>query len=367
MITRKTFCIALAVGLGCGIVLAEEPDVTAEVPQHEGRGFWNHSGTGAYPGDWERTAKELSQAGFNMILPNMCWGGAAHYPSDVLPRSSVYRRYGDQLDQCVKAARRHGLEVHVWKVNWNLGHFAPKEFVERMHREGRTQVSAGGKTRPWLCPSHPENFKLELDSMIEIARKYPVNGLHFDYIRYPGSDSCFCEGCRKRFEADSGRPVADWPKDCRSGSRRDEYNTWRCKQITRLVEAVSREAKKVRPGIKISAAVFGSYPACRQSIAQDWVAWAKAGYLDFLCPMDYTNDDKVFRALVEKQVRLVDHRIPIYPGIGATSSHSNLSADRVLGQVRLARSLGADGFVIFNLTAETAAKIAPAFSVGGRR
>ena len=93
--------------------------------------------------------------------------------------------------------------------------------------------------------------------MVEVARNYPVDGLHFDYIRYPDGEHCYCEGCRKRFEADSGKPVARWPGDCYRGPRRDEYRTWRCRQITRVVEAVSREAKRVRPGIKISAAVFG--------------------------------------------------------------------------------------------------------------
>ena len=56
-------------------------------------------------------------AGFNMIFPNMLWGGLAHYPSDVLPRSARVRKYGDQIAQCLAAAHRHGLEVHVWKVN----------------------------------------------------------------------------------------------------------------------------------------------------------------------------------------------------------------------------------------------------------
>ena len=223
---------------------------------HEGRAFWNHSGTGAYPGDWERTAKALEAGGFNMILPNQLWAGRADYPSKLLPQSETFRKYGDQVAQCVAAAHRHGLQVHVWKVNFNLGN-APREFVEKLRREGRTQVSVGGKATDWLCPSHPENFKLEVDTMLEVARIYAVDGLHFDYIRYPDGEHCYCDGCRKRFEADSGKPVANWPGDCYRGPRRDEYRTWRCRQITRVVEAVSREAKRVRPGIKISAAVFG--------------------------------------------------------------------------------------------------------------
>ncbi len=332
----------------------------------EGRAWWNHSGTGAYPGDWERTCRELAEGGFNMVLPNMLWGGVAHYASDVLPRSSTYEKYGDQIEQCVGAAHGHGLEVHVWKVNFNLG-AAPKEFVEKLRQEGRTQVSVSGEQMRWLCPSHPANFELELESMLEVARKYDVDGLHFDYIRYPGPQCCYCDGCRERFEAVIGRKVASWPEDCHSGSLVEPYTKWRCQQITRLVEAVSREAKKIKPSIKISAAVFSGYPHCRETVAQDWASWVRSGYLDFMCPMDYTNSDQVFQGLVRNQLELVEGRVPVYPGIGCTASNSRLSADRVVGQIHEARELGAAGFTIFNLSEDTIQNIVPAVGVGAGR
>jgi uncharacterized lipoprotein YddW (UPF0748 family) len=329
----------------------------------EGRAFWEHSGAGAYPGDWDRTAKELAAGGFNMIIPNMLWGGLAHYASDVLPRSGVFTQHGDQIAQCVAAAHKHGLEVHVWKVNYNL-QGAPRDFVTRMRDARRTQVSASGEPSDWLCPSHPDNFKLELESMLEVARKYDVDGLHFDYIRYPDGEHCYCDGCRERFEAASGVKVAHWPADCHRGPRAKEYRDWRCQQITRLVEAVHREAKRIKPGIRISAAVFGSYPSCRESVGQDWVAWVKAGYLDFVCPMDYTESDLAFSTLVANQLKLVDGRIPIYPGIGATASNSGLSPDRVVGQIHHARGLGAAGFTVFNLDRRTIGSIVPAVGLG---
>ena len=339
--------------------------LAAKGPEHEGRAVWNHSGTGAYPGDWERSAKLLAKNGFNMVLPNMLWAGSAHYASDVLPRSAVFQKYGDQIEQCCAAARRHGIEVHVWKVNYNLA-TAPKDFVEKLRREGRTLLSVEGKPYDWLCPSNPENQKLELESLLEVARKYPIDGLHLDYIRYPEGGYCYCDGCRRRFEAESGRKVLDqdWPKECYSGARSEEYNDWRCRQITSLVAAVSREAKKVRPGLKISAAVFVSYPWCRKSLAQDWPAWIKAGYVDFVCPMDYMASDAEFVTYVRNDMKLVGGRVPMYVGIGASATVPPLTPDRVVGQIVLARSFGAAGFVIFNLEAATAASIVPAVGLG---
>ncbi len=335
-------------------------------PAVEARGWWCHSATGPYPGDWDRAAAELARSGFNMIVPNMLWAGVAHYPSDILPRSDVYEKHGDQIAQCLAAAHKHGLEVHVWKVNHYLAN-APKQFLDELHRQGRTQVSAAGVPLDWLCPSHPDNLKLEADSMIEVAEKYDVDGLHFDYIRYNGGEYCYCPGCRQRFAADSGRKVENWPADCFSGDRGEEYQKWRCDQITKLVAAVHDRAKKVRPDIKISAAVFGSYPACRRSVGQDWVAWVQAGYLDFLCPMDYTTSDLGFQALVKKQLRLIDGRVPVYPGIGATATGIAMTPAQVMSQIHYARSLGAGGFTIFNLAEPTIQKIAPAFGESAGR
>ena len=191
--------------------------LTAGTPPHEGRGVWCHSATLPFQGDWDRSVKLLADNGINKIFPLMRWAGSADYASDVLPRSAIFQKRGDQLEQCCAAAKKHGLEVHVWTVNFNLGP-APRKFIEDLRREGRTQVDVDGKPVNWLCPSNPANRKLESASMLEMVRKYPIDGLHFDYIRYPGRKSCYCDGCRRRFEADSGRPVADWPQDCYSGA-----------------------------------------------------------------------------------------------------------------------------------------------------
>ena len=155
--------------------------------------------------------------------------------------------------------------------------------------------------------------------------------------------------------------MANWPADCRSGALRDRFLDWRCAQITRLVEAVHREAKKIKPGVKISAAVFGAYPSCRESVGQDWVAWVKAGYLDFVCPMDYTQSDAELVNLVTNQLKLVDGRVPLYPGIGAWRLGT---PDRVVSQILAVRSLGAAGFTLFNLDAGAAEEVLPGVKLG---
>ena len=331
----------------------------------EGRAVWNHSGLGAYPGDWDRSAKELAAAGVNIILPNMAWAGVAHYASQRLPHSKTFKEYGDQLSQCVTAARKHGLEVHVWKITWNL-EGAPKAFVEKMRKDGRTQVSATGKPLNWLCPSHPKNVQLELESISEIVTNYDIDGIHLDYIRYPGSHACYCEECRKRFTLATRQPIDAWPAAVlpNTGKYGDTYVEWRSQQITRLVRLLHKRLREADPDIKLSAAVFGGYPACVSSIGQDWIAWAKAGYVDFVCPMNYTEDSAYFTALLTNQLTLLPKDVAIYPGIGATATNSLLTPDAVVEQIYRSRALGASGWTIFDYSLDISETVLPALEMG---
>lgn len=324
----------------------------------EFRAVWNHSGTGDC-GTWEDAMKALKAGGFNAVVPNMWWGGVAFYDSKLLPHADWVAEKGDQIAQCVAAGKKYGIEVHPWKVNWNLGN-APKEFVDRMRAEGRLQATAKGEEEPWLCPSHPANYQLELETMLEVVRNYDVDGVHFDYIRYPGGENCYCTGCRQRFEAKHGAAVANWPQDVYSGPLRAEYRQWRCDNITKLVKATSEQAHALKPWIKISAAVFADYPQCKDGVAQDWVLWCREGYLDFVCPMNYTENDTRLENLVRNQVSRVGGKVPLYSGIGSFI----IPDDQAVGQLEIARAQGADGFILFNMGTSLARDGFPKFARG---
>jgi len=324
----------------------------------EFRAVWNHSGYGAWPGDWPKAMANLAKGGFNAVVPNMWWGGVAHYKSDYLPASETYKNHGDQIEQCVAAAKAYGIEVHPWKVNWNLGR-SPQSFVDQLAREGRLQVDAKGEQTKWLCPSNPKNYQLELDTMVEVAQKYDVDGVHFDYIRYPGRNGCYCEGCRERFQKQIGRAVGNWPADVLSGECKDEWTEFRCAQITRLVKATAEGVRAVKPYCKISAAVFRGYPNCRAGVGQDWVKWVREGYLDFVCPMDYIRNDAAFAQTLADQMRHIAGRVPFYPGIGVTLRYTK-TPEEAIHQVELSRQAGTDGFIIFNYSEALASECVPA-------
>jgi uncharacterized lipoprotein YddW (UPF0748 family) len=294
----------------------------------------------------------------------MLWGGVAYYPSKVLPVAPEVATRGDQIAACLAAGRKYGVEVHVWKVNYNTGHRVPPEFLARMRQEGRLQASAKGKEEPWLCPSHPDNQALEIAAMVEVAREYGVDGIHFDYIRYPDGDHCFCAGCRERFGRRVGAAIAQWPAEALAGGRwRSQWLEWRRENITAVVRAVHEQAKAARPTVKISAAVFRNWSTDRDGVGQDWQLWCERGWLDFVCPMDYTHSDRQFDTWVGMQQEWAG-RTPVVPGIGVSSSTSRLPVDQVIGQIETARRHATKGFILFNYGASESRELIPLLRLG---
>lgn len=318
----------------------------------EFRGIWDHTGLGLYPGDWDKTARALAASGLNAVFANVLWPGRAHYDSKVVPPSEAFRRHGDQLQQCVNAARGKGLEVHVWKICWNLGN-AAESFVAELRRAGRLQVEATGQELPWLCPTHPDNVALELKAISEAITRYAVDGIHLDYVRFPNANACFCAGCRRGFEQHFGEKIRGWPKRVQDGDLRERYLAWRSEQITAFVRAVRDVVQKagdpISKRVKISAAVYPEYPSCINSLGQDWGRWLKEGLVDFVCPMDYTANNGALQNLVRRQLALPRAGPRVFPGLGVTAMESQLTADQVIEQIRAVRAAGAGGFVLFDL------------------
>jgi len=333
----------------------------AQKPQaREHRAWWCHSAFGVDGMTWDEAIKTLADNGFTAILPNMLWGGTAYYRSQVLPVAAAVEERGDQIALCLAACKKHGVECHVWKVNWNMSSRATRETVDRMAREGRVQVSYDGAVnRRWLCPSHPANQKLEIDAMVEVATRYDVDGVHFDYIRYPGPSGCFCPGCRERFEKAIGRKVGKWPSDCRDDpTLAPKWLEFRRANITAVVAGVAERLRKLRPECKISAAVFRNWPRDRDRVGQDWKLWCERGYLDFVCPMDYTPNNADFEDKVRRQLEWVG-RVPCYPGIGLSCWGSPRDVVTLIEQIQITRRLRTGGFTIFNYGVPEAAEIVP--------
>ena len=308
---------------------------------------WCHPVEGIAAWGWDRTASVLKANGIDHLILNALHGVSAGYASKVLPTDARLANTASHFADCVRACKKHGIKLHIWMTNYQAHGHAPKQVMEKLKAESRLQVDVNGKTTDQLCPSDDRNHALQREAMVEAACMDGVAGIHFDYIRYPGGKTCYCPTCRAKFEARIGRKVEQWPQ----GVQRDtplhaEWLQFRCDNITRLVREVHDEVRRVAPTCMISAAVFRDYPQCRDSVGQDWKLWVDKGYLDFVCPMDYTGSDAEFESQVKSQLDLVQGKIPCYPGIGLLRHRSPADAVR---QIQITRRLETGGFVIWSV------------------
>ncbi len=333
------------------------------VRKGEFRGVWEHSGMGLYPGDWSRTCRLLKDAGISDLFVNVAGAGFAHYASGVLPRSRVFDEQGDQLAACLAAAKPLGLRVHAWLLCFST-EGATNDRIGIFAKRGWLLTHPDGTPRPWLDPAVPAVREYLLKAVREMATAYKTDGVHLDFVRYPDYASSLGPTVRTRFEKATGRSAADWPEDVKSGALRASFIRWRAERVTDLVQASRRTLRRDAPGKLLTAAVFGKYPSCLDAVGQDWESWINIGLVDYVMPMNYTEDLSRFNEWLSQQTRLRKQTMRVLPGIGVTAAESRLDAAQVIDQIRAVRRAGCPGYLFFDLDTTLHQEILPVLRLG---
>jgi len=146
------------------------------------------------PRDIAAIMENSRRAGFNTVLFQVRGDGTALYPSKLEPWSPEFDWRDPGFDPPAVACReahRRGLSLHAW-VNVMPGWFgkeAPRHTRQLYNaRPEWFWYDASGRRQPlgWYCslnPCYPEVRRYLTDVVEEIASRYPVDGLHLDYIR----------------------------------------------------------------------------------------------------------------------------------------------------------------------------------------
>ena len=298
--------------------------------------------------DWDAATRELQRNGFNTMYVNFASAGAALYPaSQVLP-SVTGKLNSDPVAQGIELAHRRGIAVQA-KMVVMFSFRSPTEFQHKLLKSDRVMRGADGKPIVqsnwfWICPSQPANRDAALAEVAEMVRRYPVDGVQFDYIRFNEEPSCFCKHCRSDFEHALGKPVKHWPADVLGGELTKRFNDWRQTVINDWARQLSVAARQARPGIKITAAVFPALERAREEKAQDWKLWLERGYVDAICPMNYTTDARDFEARCRSVLKFAP-RDRVVMGLADWKFQR---PDELRRQMDLCRQLGLAGFALFS-------------------
>lgn len=339
-------------------------------PARELRGLWVVRTALVSPASVDRVVDEAREGGFNALFVQVRGRGDAFYDSRLVPRSPLLSGQPATFDpfaRLLERARANGLEVHAWVNVLLTAHFAqplPEGHVLRQHPEWmmvpRGVAAAALQTAPGALPrlvfqaargdADVEGYYLSpsalgvpehLEAMVrELVRAYAVDGLHLDFIRYPGPDYDYSPAALESFRRWRGQG------DLLGGPARDPaaWDDFRRSTVTVLASRLAKAARNERPGLVISAAVT---PDEAQAIArryQAWPQWLSERLLDAVVPMTYTPDSRIFRQQVEGARTRVREGQSLWAGIGAY----RLDLPGIVEKIQVARESGATGVVLFS-------------------
>jgi uncharacterized lipoprotein YddW (UPF0748 family) len=359
-------------------------------PPDEVRALWVVRTTLTSPDKIKKMVESARANGFNTLIVQVRGRGDAYYRSQWEPRSAALKDQPpsfDPLETTVREARRRGLKVHAWlntsllanldelpsepshvfnahpewlavprAVAAELYSMPPSDPRYRAAIVGWSKANRAELEGVYTSPSRPEVREHIYSIWMDVLAAYDLDGLHFDYVRLASPDFDYSRTSLERFQSwlEPGLSAAERRLLSESlkanplaaaDAYREQFADFQREQITGLVERVYHGVKKRRPGALVSAAVFANDENAYARRFQDWRRWLSMGVLDVVCPMAYTTDTEVFRRQVEvarAAARAAGKRV--WAGVGAY----RLTAEGTVEKIDAARSLGADGVILFS-------------------
>ena len=334
----------------------------------EPRGLWVVRHSVASTVGVDRLVELAARYGFSRLIVQVRARGDALFASALEPQAEILKdpRY-DPLAYLLTRAHRAGLEVHAWMnalFTWSGDKrpLSPLHPVNAhrdwlmVHQSGRP-IAGSDYEGLYICPTRPEVQAHLWRVYTDLAQRYNVDGIHFDYIRYPGADFCYCPACQREFtlsligKGDASQVDAmvqgamarwgmAWPDQPQYAAA---WADFRRQQVTELVAAVYRGVKRIKPGVLISASVIPNLTDAYRVRGQDWRCWLRSGILDVVCPMAFSKDTAVVAEQIRETVAEAGGK-PVWAGLGAWQ----ISAESAAEKVQAATAAGAAGFALFS-------------------
>ncbi len=327
-------------------------------PKEEVRSVWL---TTVYNLDWPKTTgantqkqeminllDKLKAANFNTIMLQVRGRGDLLYPSAIEPWAKILTgTLGsnpgyDPLAFTIQEAHKRGMEVHAWWVAVKVyGTGTPPNTSPRHIVLKRPDLCKLYSNEWWLDMGYPDSKTYLLNLAVEMIRNYALDGIHFDFLRYPNPD------------------FDDAASYSLYGTGQDK-STWRRNNISNFVYALYDSVQRIRPQMKVGTAPIGIYrdlSTCNSGwdaytqVFQDSRRWMLARKHDYLSPQIYWpfNNCPRFDTLMIDWVNGSGGR-HVYAGIATyrmAASEGDWPASEILAQVDSSRKFGGKGQTYF--------------------
>lgn len=312
---------------------------------------------------------QTQKLGLNAIILQVRPHADAMYDSPIEPWSEYLtgkqgkapEPYWDPLQFAVTEAHKRGIELHAWFNPYRAWHPAAK---------GSKADNYIGKTSPeivktygryeWMDPAEPDVQDRTLQVMMDVVKRYDIDGVHIDDYFYPYK------------EKDSKGNLMDFP-DGRSWSQYKAGTTdlmsrgdWRRKHVDDFIKRVYESIKTEKPWVKFGISPFGIYrPGVPEGIKAgvdqyadlyaDARKWLREGWCDYYTPQLYwpiSQTPQAYPVLLKWWLTQNVKERHMWPGnyTGRTDpANGNWKSKEVVDQINVTRELGAGGNVHFSM------------------
>ena len=347
---------------------AEGEAVTPVVVPRSGlfRGLWVTRFDFRTPDDVRRVITDAATLGTTDIFWQVRGQADAYYESKLEPWGRELLRDAppnvstpgfDPLQLATEYAHQNGMRLHAWLNIMPLwkGTTPPTDPRHpynahpnwRLH-DDKGKAQALNEHYVIVNPVLDEVQDHIVAVVRDIVTRYPVDGIHMDYIRFvsekmegggatlPGDPTSLA-----MFRAATGH------KGVATAADKAAFEGWKRSHITRLVHRIREEGTSARPGVELSAAVWRRPDYARDQYLQDSALWLNEGSIDRAIPMIYTDKDEQFESDLKMWVAATPDR-SLTPGLG-TYMHALGQTPR---QLKIAAELDkAGGYCLFSYAA----------------
>jgi uncharacterized lipoprotein YddW (UPF0748 family) len=263
----------------------------------------------------------------------------------------------DPLAFAVEEAHKRGLELHAWLNPYRARLRSATSPVATTHiSKLRPQLVRQYGEFLWLDPGEKEVQDYSLSVVMDVVKRYDVDGVHFDDYFYP----------YKAHDA-SGKEL-DFPDDAswrRFGARgKLSRDDWRRENVDAFIQRVYTSIKAAKPWVKFGISPFGIWrpknPPQIQGLDAyallyaDSRKWLASGWVDYFAPQLYwavDPPDQSFPILLRWwAAQNIKGRI-LCPGIASTKVGHGWQPQEIVKQIRVTRAqLSETGHIHWNIT-----------------
>ena len=286
----------------------------------------------------------------------------------------------DPLAFAVEEAHKRGLELHAWFNPFRAHHPSgtQNDFAATHVSRAQPGVVRTYGRQLWLDPGDPAVRRHSLRVILDVVRRYDVDGVHIDDYFYPYR------------ERDSAGVSIDFPDSAsyaryRRGGGTLARDDWRRRNVDEFVRELYAGVRSTKRWVKVGVSPFGiwrpGHPEpvrgldAYQEIYADSRRWLENGWLDYFSPQLYwpaAAPEQPYSALLRWWVERNAKRRHIWPGnftsrVGGADARQPWAPGEILEQVRLTRAQpGAGGNVHFSMRAlmQNRAGIADSLAAG---